>query len=134
MAYCLKNICFLIFHYYTFKLISDHQQIFCLFFWKYISFFRHFFITFICNILWIILLWIFWKVCNSNTNFIINQINSPSAVFFSYSIIILSWIINNFLSFFWIYIYVYFFSVDISLSYSFVTFLNDFAVNFSKAL
>ena len=33
---------------------------FLFYFWRYISFFKYFFIMLICNCFWIILLWIFW--------------------------------------------------------------------------
>ena len=46
------------------------------FFWRYMSFFRYFFPMLIYNWFWIVLLWIFWIVCNFFNNFMTNQITS----------------------------------------------------------
>ena len=51
--------CFLLFHLYAIILVLDYQYFSLSFFWRYISFIRYFFIMFICNFLWFILLWFF---------------------------------------------------------------------------
>ena len=53
------------------------------FFWRYISFFRCFFIMLIYNCSWIILLLTFWKFYNFISNFITNQITSCSCCFWN---------------------------------------------------
>ena len=73
---------FLMLYYYIhFKIINN----FLSFFWRYISFFRYFFIVLICNCLWVILFWIFWKFCDFIRNFISNQITSCICYFLNYS-------------------------------------------------
>ena len=64
-------------------------MIFLSFFWRYISFFRYYFIILIYNCFWIILLWNFWNFCDF-------------LIFLCYTM--LSQFINDFLSFSWRYI------------------------------
>ena len=74
LVYCLTNLLFFdipLLYYY----INLRSLIILSFFWRYISFFRYFFIMLICNCFWIILLWIFWIFCNPISNFITNQIS-----------------------------------------------------------
>ena len=55
-------------------------------FWKYIFFFRYFFIMLICNCFWIISLWIFWNSRNFISNLITNQITSCLCCFLNDSL------------------------------------------------
>ena len=69
---------FIIFWYSIIMLLFQSQIIktFLSLFWRYISFFRYFFIILIFNCFWMILLWIFLIPCNFIRNFITNQITS----------------------------------------------------------
>ena len=55
-------------------------------FWRYIFFFRYFFIMLICNCFWIISLWIFWNPRNFISNLITNQITSCFCCFLNDSL------------------------------------------------
>ena len=82
LVYCQTGLLFFdIPSYYTIILISDHQYFLSFFYWRSISFFRHFFMVYIFNCFRIILLWSFSNVRYSIGNFITIKWSFASGVF-----------------------------------------------------
>ena len=78
--YYLTSFSLLVFHCYIIIFILDHQW-FLSFFWRYVSFFRNFYIKsiifgFSFNCLWTILWLSSWDFCNFFRHFITNQITN----------------------------------------------------------